>query len=761
MPRLFIPTRNRPTSLQAVLSWLARFYPGTGVVIADGSGEDYKPRNRAAVEAARPNLAIDYRAYPLELPFFARILDVLESLDDEALVFGADDEFPMMEVFEKGESHLRRHPDCVAVMGASLFLTQRSPDELSVRLNPARDLLARSSVARARHFMDWPVATTFALTRRGHLLERYRRSQQGFLAGIQDYVLGVHDALRGSVKAIPDLAFLSTRNYNHSYLRPTDKLFFVRESALVLQAVDRIREDLLETGARDERSAARLADLLVMGMIAERCGIPVHMRHGFRDSPVFREEGVQEQMALFRDIFTADSPVRRRYEEKLAFAAEAMRRNIESDDNRGEPRRYGSLAAQERPPEADAVDPPPATAGEGKRQRHPDETAGIVMQLDPVTWLRLDDPAAGLPAAPADPAPSPPSPSPPPGRLEEALRALGESDRSRQELVTLLRRHEARERAAAPIGFDLRERVTGPILDAAVGQGRRLVKRLESGLSLVFHYRSKIARDFLLSDEAVPDHAWEPQTTRTLLELGRDAREAVIGGAYFGDQAVPLAALLRGRGRVHCFELSAENAALLAQNARQNGLDNLLVNQLGLWSDAKARLALAGEDAHAAPREAPAGFAATTLEAYAEAMGLGGLDLVMLDIEGGELHALQGGRRFLEQHAGQAPQLVFEIHGAYTDWSDGIAGTEIARFLLACGYTLFAIRDYQSNVAMRGRPVELVELDSIVTEGPTHGFNMLATKRPEALDPTVFRRVRGVSPKLLFHRDPALHAPLS
>lgn len=303
--------------------------------------------------------------------------------------------------------------------------------------------------------------------------------------------------------------------------------------------------------------------------------------------------------------------------------------------------------------------------------------------------------------------------------------------------------------------------MTGPILDAAVGQGRRLVKRLESGLSLVFHYRSKIARDFLLSDEAVPDHAWEPQTTRTLLELGRDAREVVIGGAYFGDQAVPLAALLRGRGSVHCFELSAENADLLTRNARRAGLDNLIVNRLGLWSDARARLALEGEDAHAAPREAPEGFAATSLEAYAGAAGLNGIDLVMLDIEGGELHALQGGRRFLEQSPDQAPQLVFEIHGAYTDWSDGIAGTEVARFLLACGYTLFAIRDYQSNVAMRGRPVELVELDSIVTEGPTHGFNMLATKRPEALDPAVFRRVRGVSPKLLFHRDPALHAPLS
>lgn len=760
MPRLFIPTRNRPTSLQSVLTWLARFYPGTGVVVADGSSEDYKARNRAAVEAAGSGLTIDYRAYPAEFPYFARILEVLESLDDEALVFGADDEFPMMEVFEAGEQHLQRHPDCVAVMGASLFLSQMRPDRLSVRLNPARSLLARSPIARARRFMDWPVATSYALTRRGHLLERYRRAQECFLAGIYDYVLGVHDALRGSVAAIPAIAFLSTRNYNHSYLRPGDKLFFVRQSDLILKTVDRLREDLLVAGVADEPAAARLADLLVRGMIAERCGTPAHLRRGFRESPAFLEEGIGQQLALFQGLFTADSPVRRRYEEKLAFVAEAMRRNIASDDNGGEPRQYRTLEAQERPPEAGAGARTPPPSGRGLEAQH--DESGVTMLLDPTTWLRLegaaDSPVDGPAAGPTSPAPTA---SPPAGRLEEALRVLGESDRSRQELVALLQRHEARERAAAPFGSDLREGVTGPILDAAVGQGRRFVKRLESGLSLVFHYRSKIARDFLLSDAPAPDHVWEPQTTRTLLELGRDARQAVIGGAYFGDQAVPLAERLRGRGTVHCFELSAENADLLTHNARRNGLDNLVVNRLGLWSDARVRLALVGEDAYAAPREAPAGFAATTLEAYAEAQGLEGIDLVMLDIEGGELAALRGGRRFLEQPAEQAPQLVFEIHGAYTDWSNGIAETEIVRFLAVRGYTLFAIRDYQSNVAMAGRPVELVELDSIVTAGPVHGFNMLGTKRPEALDPAVFRRVRGVSPKLLFGRDPVLHAPLS
>ncbi len=346
-------------------------------------------------------------------------------------------------------------------------------------------------------------------------------------------------------------------------------------------------------------------------------------------------------------------------------------------------------------------------------------------------------------------------------RLAAALRAIGHEERTTEELVALLKRYEAQARRMAPEGFDVRECVTGPILDAVFGRGHLFTKRLKSGLELSLRYSSKIARDFLLSDDPEPDHVWEPQTTRTLLELTRDARHVVIGGAYMGDQAVPVADRLRGRGTVHCFEPSPDSAGLLAENARQNKLHNVVINEIALWSDPRVRLALVGDDAHAAPQVAPDGLATTTLETYGDANGIAEIQLIMLDVEGGELAALQGGQRFLEQPADRAPHVIFEIHGAYTDWSAGITQTDIVRFLTTCGYRIFAIRDYQSNVAMNGSPIELVELDSIHTDGPTHGFNMLAIKRPDALDPTVFRRVRGVSPKLLFHRNPTLHAPLT
>lgn len=348
------------------------------------------------------------------------------------------------------------------------------------------------------------------------------------------------------------------------------------------------------------------------------------------------------------------------------------------------------------------------------------------------------------------------------GDLNRALLELGNLDDMRDRLVELLK--ELETRAEKGSGFDAREQVSGPILDAVFGHGRFVSKRLASGLTISARYTSKIIRDFVMSEDTEPDHVWEPQTTRTLLELTRTAKNVIIGGAYIGDHAILVADQLRTSGVVHCFELSPENLALLRINAEQNSLDNVNINAIALWSSAK-RLKLVGTDSHAAPQEAESAdadsFPATTIEDYFADQSISQLDLIMLDIEGGELEALKGASSLLSQPANVSPIIIFELHGAYTDWSRGLTHTDIVKFLAGHGYTMFAIRDYHSNVAMRGSPVELVELDTAYIEGPPHGFNILATKLPEELDSGIFRIVTEVSPKLLFHRDPAKHAPLS
>ena len=168
---------------------------------------------------------------------------------------------------------------------------------------------------------------------------------------------------------------------------------------------------------------------------------------------------------------------------------------------------------------------------------------------------------------------------------------LGSNQDVRHRIIEILKIFESS--AEKGTGFDVRENVSGPILDAIFGHGRLVSKKLDSGLTISARYTSKIIRDFLMSPDENPDHVWEPQTTRTLLELSRGAQHIIIGGAYIGDHAILVADTLRNSGLVHCFELSPENLTLLRLNAEQNSLENVVINETALWSSSK-RLTLVG-----------------------------------------------------------------------------------------------------------------------------------------------------------------------
>jgi FkbM family methyltransferase len=285
-----------------------------------------------------------------------------------------------------------------------------------------------------------------------------------------------------------------------------------------------------------------------------------------------------------------------------------------------------------------------------------------------------------------------------------------------------------------------------------------LRKELANGLVFEFRDTSKIARDFERSVPERPDHVWEPQTTRLALHLAAGARDVVVGGAYFGDQAVPLAHAIAPGGTCHAFEPGAASAALLERNAQLNGLANLRVERRALWSSERT-LYLPREDALAGAVEDGDGdsVAATTIDDYLDAAGVDDVQLVLLDLEGGEHEALRGARRRLA--APGAPAVIFEVHRAYVVWSSGLERVPVVADLRALGYDVYAVRDFQSNRVVAG-PIELVPLDSAYLDGPPHGFNLVAVKDPHLLQGDAFAIVPGVSPKLLVDGDPALHHPL-
>jgi FkbM family methyltransferase len=345
--------------------------------------------------------------------------------------------------------------------------------------------------------------------------------------------------------------------------------------------------------------------------------------------------------------------------------------------------------------------------------------------------------------------------------LSEALARAGQDENLRTTFFAALRRAEAA--SADPAGF--REHVRWPLILASLSKAR--THRIQMGNGLVFEVGadSRIERALLLSSEEHPDHVWEPQTTKLLTALARETSNVIVGGAYIGDQVLFLAHATAERkppGVIHAFEPMKTSFDHLVRNLSLNNITNVVANRLGLWDEPAVALAIKGHLGLASSKPvAESGsdderIESISIDEYARAQQLSSVGLIMLDTEGGEEKALIGARATIEAHK---PNIVVEVHRNFVDWTNGLEHTSLIRSLTSRGYSAFAIRDFHDNYPMAGRPIEIVPADRVYLEGPPHGFNVLATADGDLITRHGLRIVEDVSPKLLLHKDPALHHP--
>ena len=340
--------------------------------------------------------------------------------------------------------------------------------------------------------------------------------------------------------------------------------------------------------------------------------------------------------------------------------------------------------------------------------------------------------------------------------MAPALASAGQNERLRNAILDALRQAEID--TDNPTVF--REQVRWPLILALLSRAglHRIV--LQNGLIFDVTPDSRIEKALLLSTEAHPDHVWEPQTTRLLTALAAGARNVIVGGAYIGDQVAFIARAVADTGTVHAFEPSSHSFDRLLHHLEINDLNNVVAHRLGLWDISDVALQLEGDLAlgSSVPMIDPErAFNSVSIDDYVRSQDLASIELIMLDTEGGEENALIGAR---ETIARDSPNIVFEIHRNFVDWTGGLENTSIVRSLTSQGYDVFAIRDFHNNHPMAGIPIEVIPVDQVYLEGPPHGFNTLATKDRELIDRLGLRVVTGVSPKLLLDRDPALHLPL-
>ena len=237
-----------------------------------------------------------------------------------------------------------------------------------------------------------------------------------------------------------------------------------------------------------------------------------------------------------------------------------------------------------------------------------------------------------------------------------------------------------------------------------------------------------------------------------------------VGGAYIGDQVIYIAkALEKNNGTCYTFEPNSDSFQLLKENCELNQLSNVVFNNKGLWHEDKI-LTFVGDDSHASSKEVSSieeeGFEAVSINNYCKENNIESVDLIMLDLEGGELNVLKGADKFLLLKETDAPIIIFEIHSAYVNWNHGLEETDIGKYLIDRGYFLYCIRDFQSNYPMNTNKIELIPAKTAILDGPDHGFNMIAVKNKDVLVSKQIVFCDNVSPKLLLHRDKTIHFPV-
>ncbi len=341
--------------------------------------------------------------------------------------------------------------------------------------------------------------------------------------------------------------------------------------------------------------------------------------------------------------------------------------------------------------------------------------------------------------------------------LENSLKVIGKNEGLRNKFLAFIKEVENNLSYSGSV----RDDITRYLVDALFEKNDFVIKSNQSGIKYKFltGVGSKVAREFLLSTPETPEFAWEPQTTKLLLYLSQKAKNVIIGGAYFGDQALPIAKQIEPEsGIVHAFDLNEAQLSILKENLNLNNLENIKVILKGLWNDSKTFLNLSETDdlAFATPSSSSNQSNTITIDEYVEKNDIEGIDLIMLDIEGSELNVLMGAENQLKKEVGY-PNIVFEIHNSYIDWSDGLENTPIAKYLKSFGYKLYSVRDFQGNYDMKDKVIELIKPEDTVTDGPKHGFNMLAIKDEALIDNDLFKMTKDVSPKYILHKSPALH----
>jgi len=315
MATIFMPTKNRSSSLERVLAFFARTAPGFAMVIADGSNPEFTKKNRTVIDSFASKLNIELRQYDEATPMRERVVDGLEGIDDEFVAMGADDDFLDVGIIERGESFLKTHPDYVVAMGYRVDLDLRLREYVRATLFHAFSIEMDDVLERLNHYTGWSYATTYSVSRKQHLLERYRKlfsmdfrrfdpdAEFPMIYGFNDYILGIFDLLCGKIKVFPELSCVSTKLPGMNYMRSYDPLGHLEQSEGILYLRDVLTDELIKCCGYSEKHAHYQSSMLLRKRLGELLGANLTSRYDFISSSYFKDQDVILQLREFNWMF--------------------------------------------------------------------------------------------------------------------------------------------------------------------------------------------------------------------------------------------------------------------------------------------------------------------------------------------------------------------------------------------------------------------------------------------------------------------------
>jgi FkbM family methyltransferase len=213
------------------------------------------------------------------------------------------------------------------------------------------------------------------------------------------------------------------------------------------------------------------------------------------------------------------------------------------------------------------------------------------------------------------------------------------------------------------------------------------------GLSFQCDLRDVIARDVCLTG------VYEPQETRLVTRVLGPGMTFVDVGAHWGYFTLIAAARVGAAGTVVSLEPDPRSFRRLRDNVERNRLHRVCLLAVAA-ADVEATRRLCGYEegaensgvsrlaAEAVAAAASFEVRARPLDAIARGLGLARIDLVKMDIEGGEAAAVAGMRDLLDAHA--VRRLLLELHPAALA-ALGRGVEDVYRPLARAGYRGFSI----------------------------------------------------------------------